>query len=174
MQGMTRALFAAPLLAALATAGCSGPEPPTLTPVSGAITSVSPSGLGMRVKLEAYNPNSYRLTTRDITAKVTLDNRYDAGTVTIPHALELPAQKRTALDIPVTVSWRDLAGLAGLAAAGRDVPYVVEGTVAIGGEKLNVDVPFKIAGTVTQKQLLQATMSSLPQIPGLPSLVPPP
>ncbi|HZF51666.1 MAG TPA: LEA type 2 family protein [Polyangiaceae bacterium] len=170
---MTPARFAAPLLAALAMVSCSGPEPPTLTPVSGAITSVSPAGLGLRVKLEAYNPNSFGLTTRDVTAKVTLDGRYDAGTVTIRHALDLPAQKRTALDIPVTMTWNDLAGLAGLAAAGRDIPYTVEGTVAVGGEKLNVNVPFRIAGSVTQKQLLQATMSSLPQIPGLPALVAP-
>ena len=170
---MTPARFAAPLLAALAMVSCSGPEPPTLTPVSGAITSVSPAGLGLRVKLEAYNPNSFGLTTRDVTAKVTLDGRYDAGTVTIRHALDLPAQKRTALDIPVTMTWQDLAGLAGLAAAGRDIPYTVEGTVAVGGEKLNVNVPFRIAGSVTQKQLLQATMSSLPQIPGLPALVAP-
>jgi LEA14-like dessication related protein len=170
---MTPARFAAPLLAALAMVSCSGPEPPTLTPVSGTITSVSPAGLGLRVKLEAYNPNSFGLTTRDVTAKVTLDGRYDAGTVTIRHALDLPAQKRTALDIPVTMTWQDLAGLAGLAAAGRDIPYTVEGTVAIGGEKLNVNVPFRIAGSVTQKQLLQATMSSLPQIPGLPALVAP-
>ena len=171
---MTHALAAAPLLAALALTGCSGPEPPTLTPVSGAITSVSPAGLGLRVKLEAENPNSFGLTTRDVTAKVTLDSRYDVGTITFRHALELPAKKRTALDIPVTVAWRDLVGLAGLAAAGRDVPYAVEGMVAIGGEKLNVDVPFRIAGTVTQKQLLQAAASSLPQIPGLPTLVGPP
>jgi LEA14-like dessication related protein len=170
---MTHARSAALLLAALASAGCSGPEPPTLTPVSGAITSVSPAGLGLRVKLEAYNPNSFALTTRDVTAKVTLDGRYDAGTVTIRHPLDLPAQKRTPLDIPVTMTWRDLTGLAGLAAAGRDLPYAVEGTVAIGGEKLNVNVPFRIAGTVTQKQLLQATMSSLPQIPGLPTFVSP-
>jgi len=129
---MTPARFAAPLLAALAMVSCSGPEPPTLTPVSGTITSVSPAGLGLRVKLEAYNPNSFGLTTRDVTAKVTLDGRYDAGTVTIRHALDLPAQKRTALDIPVTMTWQDLAGLAGLAAAGRDIPYTVEGTVAIG------------------------------------------
>jgi LEA14-like dessication related protein len=161
------------LLAALAVAGCSGPEPPTLTPVSGTITSVSPAGLGLRVKLEAYNPNSFGLTTRDLNAKVTLDGRYDAGTVTSRHAIELPAQKRTPIDIPVTMTWRDLTGLAGLAASGRDVPYTVEGTVAIGGEKLNVNVPFRIAGTVTQKQLLDATMSSLPKIPGLPGLVAP-
>lgn len=167
---MKLALFAAPLLAALVITGCSGPEPPTLTPVSGAITSVSPAGLGLRVKLEAYNPNSFALTTRDMTAKVTLDGRYDAGTITHRQPLELPAQKRTVLDIPVTMTWRDITGLAGLAAAGRDLPYTVEGTVAVGGEKLNVDVPFRIAGTVTQKQLIQATMSSLPQIPGLPAL----
>jgi LEA14-like dessication related protein len=170
---MSHALSAAPLLAALAIAGCSGPEPPTLTPVSGAITSVSPTGIGLRVKLEAYNPNSFGLTTRDVTAKVTLDGRYDVGTVTIKHALELPSKKRTPLDIPVTVAWRDLAGLAGLAASGRDVPYAVEGTVAIGGEKLNVDVPFRIAGSLTQKELLQATMSSLPKLPSLPGFVGP-
>ncbi|MCK6588491.1 MAG: LEA type 2 family protein [Polyangiaceae bacterium] len=167
---MTPARFAAPLLTALAITGCSGPEPPTLTPVSGTITSVSPTGLGLRVKLEAYNPNSFGLTTRDVTAKVTLDGRYDVGTVTMTHALELPAQKRTPLDIPVTMAWRDLAGLAGLAASGRDIPFAVEGTVALGGEKLNINVPFRITGTVTQKQLLQATIGSLPQIPGLPAL----
>ncbi len=60
------------------------------------------------------------------------------------------------------MKWKDLASIAALAAQSRGVPYQVSGTVAIGGETLNVDLPFRLAGTITHEQLVTAIGNSLP------------
>lgn len=158
------------LAAALTLAACSRPEPPTLTPEAAAVTGITTQGIDLRVQIGVYNPNGSDLSTRSLKAAVRLDGRYDLGTVTVPAPLKLPAKQRTRLDVPLTAKWKDVAGIAALAAQGRGIPYEVDGTVAIGGETLNVDVPFRLTGTMTQDQLVQAVQRSLPglPLPGLP------
>jgi LEA14-like dessication related protein len=153
--------------AALTLAACSRPEPPTLTPERATVTAVTPAGLDLQVRFDAHNPNGFEIAARSVKADVKLDGKFDVGTVTVPVALRLPPRKHTPLEVPLSVKWRDVAGLALLAAGRRGIPYEVAGTVAIGGEKLNVDVPFRLTGTITQEQLIQALGNSLPMIPGL-------
>ena len=50
------------------------------------------------------------------------------------------------------------------------IPYVIDGTVNVGGERLNVDLPYSVAGSVTQAQIMQATMKGLSNVPGLQGL----
>jgi LEA14-like dessication related protein len=164
-----RSLLRAAALA-LALAACSRPEPPTLTPELATVTRVTPAGIDLQVRLDAYNPNGIEISARSVKANVMLDGKYDVGTVTVPMPLSLPAKKRTRLDVPLSVKWRDLTGLAALAASNRGVPYQLDGSVSLGGDTLNVDVPFRMGGTITHEQLVQAVTNSLPKlpIPGLP------
>jgi LEA14-like dessication related protein len=159
-----RPFFAA---AALVLVACAKPEPPKLTPLSAKITSISPLGIDVALKLEAENPNGNDLTARSVTATITLDSRYVLGTVTVPNRINLVAHQKTILDVPVSSRWQDLSSLVTLAAAGKDVPYKVDGTVELGGDLLSIVVPFHLAGTLTREQLAQATINSLPKIPGL-------
>lgn len=173
-----RALLAATLLACAAAAGaCSKPQPPQLTPKEAKVTSVDLAGFDMTVKMDAVNPNGISLSIQRVVAHVIVDGTQDLGTVTASQPIDLPASSRTAIDVPMTVKWKDATSLALIAAARRPVPYVVDGTATVGGERLNVDVPFKMVGTLTPEQLQQAGMRSLQNIPGLqglPGLVPPP
>ena len=153
--------------AAFALIACARPDPPKLTPLSARVTSITPLALNVDLKIEAENPNSSALSARSVTATITLDDRYVVGTVTVPHAINLPAHQKTTLAVPVSSRWKDLSGLASLAAAGKDIPYKVDGTVDLGGDTLHVEVPFHMGGTITREQLLQATLNSLPKIPGL-------
>ena len=155
------------LAAAVALTACSRPEPPTLTPELAKVTAISAAGIDLQVRLEAYNPNSVELSARSMKANVKLNGKYDVGTVTVPTPLALPPKKRTKMDVPLSVKWRDLSGIAALAANQAGVPYEVDGTVSLGGDTLNVDVPFHMGGTVTRDQLMRVVASSLPQIPGL-------
>lgn len=159
-----RPLFAA---AALVLVACAKPDPPKITPLSAKITAITPLSIDVDLKIEAENPNASALSARSVTATITLDERYVVGTVTVPHPISLPAHQKTILDVPVSTRWKDLSGLATLAAAGKDIPYKVDGTVELGGDTLHLDVPFHMGGTITRQQLLQATLSSLPKIPGL-------
>jgi LEA14-like dessication related protein len=159
-----------PLLfaAALALGACTKPEPPTVTPISGRVTRIDGTGLTVEAKLEAYNPNDFDIKVKSFTATVVLDNQYNIGTVTASHAIDLPAKKKKQFDLPITMKWNDVAALAPLAMSNRDVPYEASGTVKVSAESIDVDVPFKVNGTVTHQQISQAVGRSLPKLPGLP------
>jgi hypothetical protein len=57
-----------------------------------------------------------------------------------------------------------MSALAQLAAAAAAIPFAVDGTVDLGGDALNVSVPFHITGTVNHEQLVGAALNSLPGI----------
>lgn len=162
----------APLLVvtALLAAACSKPEPPRITPKEARVTAVGPAGLDVVVSVEAVNPNRVTLTARSVTGKAKLDGRWDLGAVTMEKPVVLPPGTPTTIDVPMTMPWKDVGSLGVLAASPRPVPFVFDGTVSIGGERLNLELPFSVSGTVTREQLASAALRSLPGLPGLPGL----
>jgi LEA14-like dessication related protein len=165
---LARPLLFLALPAALSLGACSKPEPPTVTPISGRVVSISSAGMNVEAKLEAYNPNDFDMTVKSFTAAITLDHQYNVGTVTAPHALKLPAKKKKTFDMPMSLKWNDVAAIGPLALQNRDVPWEAEGTVKVTAEDITVEVPFKVGGTVTHKQIVDAVGKSIPKIPGLP------
>jgi LEA14-like dessication related protein len=161
-------------LVAWAVVACTKPDPPVLTPKEATVSGVTGAGVDLSAKIEAYNPNKFDLSARSVTAALTLDGKYDVGSVTIPRAVVIPAGQRVVLDVPISIKWTDLSPLLTVAANGQDVPYQLSGTVNIGGDTLNVDLPFKIGGIMTHDQIIKATLRSIPPfpLPGLPG--PPP
>ena len=164
-------------LVALSAAGaCSKPQPPQLTPKEAKVTSVDLTGFDMRVKMEAFNPNGFDLSVRSVVAHVVVDGTHDLGTVTSAQPINLPANARTLIEVPLNMKWKGAADFASIASSKRPIPYTVDGTATVGGASLNVDVPFKLQGVITAEQLQQAGLKSLQGIPGLqglPGLVPP-
>jgi LEA14-like dessication related protein len=161
---------------------CSKPQPPQLVPQEAQITSVDVAGFDMRVKLDALNPNAFALTVQSVAAHVVVSGNQDLGTVTSAQAFTLPASAHTVIDVPLKVKWKSVGALAVLAGSQQPVPYTIDGTAKIGGSNLNVDVPFKLQGTLSPQQLQQAGLKSLqaipglqglPSIQGLPNLLPP-
>jgi LEA14-like dessication related protein len=171
MWTMHRATFLAIIASifSLFVLGCSKPKPPTLTPDSTSITSVTPKGIGVRVTLAAYNPNDFALTTQKVSAKIVLGNKVTLGPIEKPHGVSLPANSTTKVTFDLDATWAQAAQIAQLATGGPTVPYVVDGTVTIGGKTLNVDLPFKLKGEVSQAQLIAAGLNGL-KIPGLPMI----
>jgi LEA14-like dessication related protein len=157
--------LAAPLLAS-----CTKPELPTVKPVSGKLTGINTTGIEVEAKLEAYNPNDFDIEVRGYTATMVLDHKINVGTITSQQKVTLPAKKKTTFDVPVNVKWNDATQLAPLALSTRDVPWDAEGKVKIGGDMIDVELPFKVNGTLTHQQIVQAVNRSLPKIPGLPGL----
>jgi LEA14-like dessication related protein len=151
-------------LAALACLGCSKPQPPTIAPEKVTVTGADVQTLQLDVTLTATNPNGVDLTVHDVTAHVVLAQRVDLGSITAEKEYTLPAGKATTVDALLSVPWGDLPTLAQLGAA-PSVPFTVDGTVELGGELIHVTVPYHLTGTLTQKQMLSATLKSL--VPGL-------
>ncbi len=158
--------------AGLATGGCSKPEPPTITPKKGTIQSVGPTGVTLRLEFDAYNPNGFDLNVQSVKAKITFDGSIKLSEVTSPTAISLPSKATSPLSADVTIPFNSLPALMSLAASKTEVPYVIEGTVAVGGKSLNVNLPFTMQGKVTQQQLVTAGVNSIPNIPGLKGLIP--
>jgi LEA14-like dessication related protein len=176
MTALLRLVLATLLIVTLGA--CQKPKPPQLTPKQVNVTSVDLTGFDVRVKMDALNPNSFDLSIRSVVAHVIVDGNQDLGTVTSAQAINLPANAHTLVDVPINVKWKGVAPLATIAAAKRPVPYTVDGTANIGGDTLNVDVPFKLQGEITAQQLQAAALKGLQGIPGLqnlpPGLLPPP
>ena len=162
---MISKLRAVVLVAALLAVSCSRPSPPTLTPQRVEITAIGSAGISLIVQMAVYNPNRIDISTRSVTAEVTLDGKNKLGTVTVPHPIDLPARQWTRIDLPLSVAWPDLASLVALATAGRRVPYAVDGTVSIGGDVIRAELPFHLTGEITREQLVAATINSLPTMP---------
>ena len=155
--------------AMVALSACSKPQPPTIVPKEARVAAISPAGLDLVVKVEATNPNNVALSAQAFTGKAKLDGKWELATVTISKPVSLPAHQPTVIDVPLTMPWQDVNALIAISAAQKPVPYVVEGTVKIGGDSLNVDVPSSISGTITREELAAAAMKSIPAIPGLPA-----
>lgn len=169
---MIRRRFLAGLLAlapaiALPLAGCKKPQPPTLIPQSAKVTNIDVAGIDMRVTFDAFNPNGYDLAVRKVSAHVVLDGKLDLGTVTADKPITLPAGQRILIEVPIQMRWNGAVGLGAIGALKKTVPYDVDGTANVGGETLNLDVPFKLKGEISQQQLVNATLKSLGNIPGL-------
>ena len=155
------------LVTALALVACSRPEPPTVKPISGRVTAISATGLDLEAKLEAYNPNDFDIPIKSVTAVITLDHQYNAGTVTSTHPVTLPAQKKKVFDLPISVKWNDVTSLAPLALVNRDIPWDADIKVEVDTKGVTVTVPFKLSGVLTHQQIVTAVGRSLPRIPGL-------
>ncbi|MBX3187613.1 MAG: LEA type 2 family protein [Labilithrix sp.] len=169
-----RALLVSFLLVALGALffGCSPPAPPTLTPKEAKVTTLDLAGIDLRVTMEVHNPNKIDLAVRAVTARVLLDGKHDLGTMTITQPVTLPAGARTLVEVPLSMKWKDATLFGVFAAAKRSVPYTIDGTATIGGERLNVTLPFTMKGVVTAEELTAATLKSLKGLPAIPGLAP--
>jgi LEA14-like dessication related protein len=147
--------------------GCSKPAPPQITPREVRAVGLSPAGLDLVIGVVATNPNNVTLSAQAVTAKAKIDGKWDLGQVKITKPIVLPPGAPTPLDVPMSMPWTDVRALATLATAPKPVDYVVEGTVTVGGEHLNVDLPFSLKGTLTPQQIAAAAMKSVPGLPGL-------
>lgn len=137
------------------------------------MTDVSLTGFNMTVKLDAFNPNSFGISVQSVSAHVIVNGNQDLGTVTSNAPITLPANAHTNVDAPMNAKWKGVGMLAQLSQARQPIPYVVDGTASIGGEHLNVDVPFKLNGTITPQQLQAAAQKSVQDaLPALQGILP--
>lgn len=153
------------LAAAVAIVACATPEKPTLSPERVEVLGVTPQGLSLQVTLKAENPNDFGLSARSVKARVVLDGTTDLGEVTVASKVALPKKGSASIVVPMQVPWTNLVAIGMLAASKPVIPFTMTGTANVGGEGLNVDLPFTLAGSLTREQLLQATATGLPGLP---------
>lgn len=159
----------------LAVTSCKKPEAPVLTPKKATVSGLGLQGFRLDVDLDVYNPNGFSLSVQQVAGRVVLAGQHDLGMVTVTKPFELAEKSHNDVTAPLTMAWPNATLLAALAVSAQPVPYTLDGQVVIGGEKLNVTLPFQLKGTISREDIVAATKNSLPplpQIPGLPQLIP--
>jgi LEA14-like dessication related protein len=146
------------LLLLVVLPACSKPQPPTLTPRSARVASISPSSVQIEVELSAHNPNGFPLVGRDVTASFELQDGTGLGTAVSRDSFSIPAEGDANVLTKLDVQWTSLAALAPYALGGKPVPYRLRGKARLGGEKLNVEVPFQLDGVLTAEQVVAVSL----------------
>lgn len=146
---------------AVVLAGCSKPEPPTVTPRSIRAASLGPARITLAIELDVHNPNAFALSVQTVSGVLALEGGATLGTARAEPSTALPAEASTRVTLNLDVPWQNLPALAPFALSGADVPYQFRGVASVGGERLNTDVPFVLQGTLTRAQLLELGLRGL-------------
>jgi len=164
MSSLWRWLLALLVLAFSVTA-CSRPVPPTVTPREARVTRVDPSRLVLSIVLDVSNPNSFSIVAQAVDGALELENGTVLGHARVPLQTSIPAKSSSQVTSELSVPWANLPALAPFALSGTDVRFRFRGTATIGGESLNVGVPFELAGVLNRAQVLELGLRGL----GLPA-----
>jgi LEA14-like dessication related protein len=140
---------------------CSKPEPPKITPRSIHVGAVTPTSIGLSLELDVENPNPFPLLVRTVDGTLKIGNGVELGSGQAQPAGSIPAHGSRTVPSDLSVKWTNVGALAPLATSPKPVPYVFEGTAKVGGEKLNLDIPFTIKGELTRQQILAAGLRGL-------------
>lgn len=141
--------------------GCFGmtacsPQKPVVTPTAIRVTQVSTSGMLLDVQLDVQNPNSFPLMAHRVDGSVALSNGATLGSGSAQPQGSIPANGRSTVTTQLNVPWQNIAALAPFALSANPVPYTFKGEAMLGGESLNVKIPFELQGQLTRAQILDA------------------
>lgn len=146
---------------------CAKPKPPTITPRSVQLSSVGANGVRLSVTLDVTNPNRFPLIARSVDGRFFLGggsagaSGVEFGNAHAEPASSIPAQGVGSVTSDLAVSWNNLSALAPFLLSPSPVPYRFEGNATLGGESLNISLPFTLSGELTRAQLLSAGLSGL-------------
>ncbi len=146
-------------LSFMAAVGCSRPKPVQLTLQSAQLSSIGPRGVSVALMLDAHNPNSFPISASAVNATIQLSNGSELGRGSSPASFQIPAEGDATLPAQLGLQWTNLTLLAPYALSGQPLPYRIVGTAHVGGEHLNIELPFSISGQLTREQILNAGLS---------------
>ena len=146
---------------ALSLGACAKPKPPTLRPLSARVVAVTPSEIRLAVELEVTNPNGFPLMARSVDGTLTVGGGEELGRSHTDLASSIPAGATANVTSEVAVGFRNLGALAPFVLSPLPVPYELRGNATLGGEKLNVSIPFTLNGELTRAQLIGMGLNQL-------------
>ena len=154
-------------VAALSLAACSKPKPPTIAPRSAQIVGVSPGGVQLAITFDVTNPNGFPLMAHAVDGRFMLgtDSGAELGKAHAEIVSSIPANGTSSVTSQLGIPWTNLAVLAPFVLSPAAVPYHFDGTATVGGDDLNVSIPFTLTGELTRAQLIAAGLGSVPLPP---------
>jgi len=150
------------LLAALTLTACSKPKPPTIIPIRAEVVRVGPAGVQLAVTFDVTNQNSFPLVARTVDGRFLLGaGGAELGRAHAEPFTSIPAGGTSTVSSDLAVNWTNLAALAPFLLSPAPVPYQFNGNATLGGDTLNVTLPFTLSGELTREQLLSAGLNGL-------------
>lgn len=140
------------------TVACSKPKPPELTPRSAQVSAVLADGVELALELTAHNPNSFPIRASNVVATLELQDGTPLGSGTSAESFTIPAEGNAPIHGKLQVRFTSFSALAPYALQQKPLPYRVRGSARVGGEQLNVELPFSIEGQLTAEQVMAAGM----------------
>ncbi|HEY0466255.1 MAG TPA: LEA type 2 family protein [Polyangiaceae bacterium] len=150
--------------AALAlSVACAKPKPPTITPKSAQVLAVAGTGVSLTVTFDVLNPNRFPLIVHAVDGRFLLGagGGVELGQAHAEPASSIPAEGTSSVTSQVAIGWTNLAALTPFLLSPAAVPYRFDGTATVGGDSLNLKLPFTLTGELTRAQLLNVGLSGL-------------
>jgi len=160
---LSAALLSAALLSA-ALVGCATPQPPTVTPQVARVVQVNQKGVELQVTLAVKNPNGFDLSAHEVQGTLFVEGGQKLGTGKSNPQQSIPAHGTGSVESRVQIAWEDVPALQKFLLR-AEVPYQFKGNLTLGGETLQLTLPFEMKGTLTREQLLQAGLRGLFEAP---------
>jgi len=160
--GFPRPVLAAAL--ALGLAGCATPQPPTVTPQVARVIEVNQKGVELQVTLAVQNPNAFALSAHEVQGTLFVEGGQKLGTGKSNPKQSIPAHGTANVESRVQIAWDDVPALQKFLLR-AEVPYQFKGDVTLGGDALQLSLPFEMKGTLTLEQLLHAGLRGLLEAP---------
>jgi len=147
------------------TVACAKPKPPSITPKSAQVLSVGGTGLTLAVTFDVTNPNRFPLVVHAVDGRFSLGEGagVELGKAHAEPASSIPAQGTSTVTSQIAIGWTNLAALTPFMLSPAAVPYRFEGNATLGGESLNVSLPFALTGELTRAQVIGVGLSGLTQ-----------
>jgi LEA14-like dessication related protein len=145
------------LLLALSLLACARPRPPQLSPRRVQVAAVSPAGIDLDVQLGVHNPNAFSLSAEAVNGTLYVGNEQRLGRGEARPKQPIPGNSDGVVASRVHIDWADVTALLPLLQHERTA-YTFRGEVTLGGESLNVTLPFSLSGELTRAELIQAGM----------------
>jgi len=148
----------------LATA-CAKPKPPSITPKSAQVLAVGGAGVTLAVAFEVVNPNRFPLIVHAVDGRLMVGagGGSELGSAHAEPASSIPAEGTSTVTSQIAIAWTNLAALTPFLLSPAAVPYHFDGNASIGGESLNVSLPFTLTGELTRAQLINAGLIGISQ-----------
>ncbi|HET7542318.1 MAG TPA: LEA type 2 family protein [Polyangiaceae bacterium] len=147
------------------SAACAKPKPPTITPKSAEVLAASATGLSLAVTFDVQNPNRFPLIVHAVDGRLSLGAGagVELGKAHAEPGSSIPAQGNSTVTSQIAIAWTNLAAFTPFLLSPAAVPYRFDGSATLGGENLNVNLPFSLNGELTRAQLINIGLSGLSQ-----------
>jgi len=145
------------------SAACAKPKPPTITPKSAQVLSVGGTGLTLVVTFDVTNPNRFPLVVHAVDGRFSLGEGagIELGKARAEPASSIPAQGTSTVTSQIAIGWTNLTALTPFMLSPAAVPYRFEGNATLGGDSVNVSLPFTLTGELTRAQMIGVGLSGL-------------